>query len=69
MITYVGMDLTRYIAVRVADGTYDIAFMVRTYGIDAIRAEIGPYDLESKVSPEMMEHLKKIDACKHRGAK
>jgi len=41
---YVGMDLTRYIEFRVADGTFDV---------------------ESKVSPEMMEHLNKI-AGKHR---
>jgi len=51
------MDLTHYISVRVADGTYDI---------EAARAAHGTYDLESKVSPEMREHLNKIDAGKHR---
>jgi hypothetical protein len=41
------MNLTDYLAAHVADGTYDIKFMIKTYDLKAIRSAIGTYDLEA----------------------
>ena len=63
-LTTYRMNLTDYLAAHVADGTYDIKFMIKTYDLEAaraaIRAENAP--VTHTVSPEMAAHFAKIEA-------